>query len=315
MPLDPRIKDFLEVAGLLTRPGSTPRDPMVLLAQLRANDEGAKAIVAQADQLEPVAHVENRMIAGPMGDIPVRFYTPEGSGPFPILVYFHGGGAAGSIDTHEIICRCLCREAGCIVVSVGFRLPPENKFPVGLEDCYAATCWTAAHAAQFRGDATRMAVGGDSGGGNLAAAVALMSRDRGGPALAFQLLLCPLTDFRVTTPSWKEYDGYMINKEEFLIFRDFYLSSIEEQAHPYASPLLAPDLHGLPPALIITAECDPLRDGGEQYGQRLLESDVPTTVSRYEGMVHNFMHMKALVPDVANRAFSEIGRALRGAFA
>ena len=315
MPLDPRIKDFLEAAGLLTQAGRVPREPMVLLAESRANDGGAKALMARASEMEPVAHVENRMIAGPAGNVPVRLYTPEGSGPFTILVYFHGGGAAGNLDTHEIMCRYLCREAGCLVLSVGFRLPPEHKFPAWLEDCYAATCWIAAHAAQFQGDATRIAVGGDSGGGNLAAAVALMSRDRGGPAMAFQLLLCPMTDFRITTSSWKDYDGYMINREELLIFRDFYLSSKEEQAHPYASPLLASDLHGLPPALIITAECDPLRDGGEQYGQRLTEIGVPVIVSRFDGMAHGTMFLKSLVPDVANRAFTEIGRALRKAFA
>lgn len=315
MPLDPRIKDFLEAAGLLAQAGRAPREPMVLLAESRANDAGAKAIVARANELEPVAHVENRMIAGPAGDVPVRIYTPEGSGPFPILVYFHGGGAAGNLDTHEIMCRCLCREAGCLVLSVGFRLPPEHKFPAGLEDCYAATCWIATHATQFQGDASHIAVGGDSGGGNLAAAVALISKDQGGPALMFQLLLCPLTDFRVTTSSWKDYDGYIINREEFLIFRDFYLPSEEVQTHPYASPLLASDLRGLPPALIITAECDPLRDGGEQYGQRLVEAGVSVTVSRYEGMAHGTMFLKALVPDVANRVFTEIGRALRNAFA
>ena len=306
MTLDPRIKDFLEAAGLLTQAGRILREPMVLLAELRANDEGAKAIVARASELEPVAHVDNRMIAGPAGDVPVRLYTPEGSGPFPILVYFHGGGAAGNLDTHEIMCRCLCREAGCLILSVGFRLPPEHKFPAGLEDCYAAICWIAAHAAQFQGDATRIAVGGDSGGGNFAAVIALMSRDRGGPELLFQLLLVPVTDFDLTTSSWKGYDGYMMTREEFLLCRDFYVAHKDEQTHPYVAPLLAPNLHGLPPALIITAEYDPLRDGGEQYEQRLLEAAISATVSRYEGMAHGTMFLKALVPDVANRAFTEI---------
>jgi acetyl esterase len=315
MPLDTRIQAFLEQTGLLTQAGSVPREPMVLLAESRANDERAKPMVALANELEPVAHVENRVIPGPAGDLPVRLYTPEGIGPFPVLMFFHGGGVAGNLDTHEIMCRCLCREAGCLVLSVGFRLPPEHPFPAGLEDCYAATCWMAAHAAQFQGDPARIAVGGDSGGGNLAAAIALMSRDRGGPALAFQLLLWPVTDFRLTTASWKDYDGYMMTREEFLIFRDFYVPNEEVQSHPYAAPLLAPDLHGLPPALIITAECDPVRDGGEHYGQRLLEAGVPATVSRYDGMAHGFMHLRTVVPTQANQAFAEASHALRTAFA
>jgi len=314
MPLDPRLQAFLEQTGLLTQPGSTPREPEVLLAELRANDEKAKPLVALASELEPVAHVENLVIPGPAGDIPVRLYTPQGTGAFPVLLFFHGGGVAGNLDTHEIMCRCLCREASCLVLSVGFRLPPEHKFPAGLEDCYTATCWMATHAAQFQGDPARIAVGGDSGGGNLAAAIALMSRDRGGPALAFQLLLWPVTDFQLTTSSWKDYDGYMITGEEFLIFRDFYLTGEKEQSRPYAAPLLASDLYGLPPALIITAECDPLRDGGEQYGQRLLEAGVPATVSRYNGMAHGFMHLRTVVPTQANQAFSEASHALQTAF-
>src|SRR5437660_4575038 len=141
----------------------------------------------------------------------------------------------------------------------------------------------AAHAAAYRGDPARIAVSGDSGGGYLAAATALMIRDRGGPALVFQLLLWPSMDFRLTTASWKDYDGYLISSEEFRIFPEIYLPNEAEQSNPYAAPSLAPDLHGLPPALVITAECDPLRDGGEEYGQRLLEAGVPATISRYEG--------------------------------
>jgi len=204
---------------------------------------------------------------------------------------------------------------GCLVVSVDYRLAPEHKFPAGLEDCYAATCWMAAYAAEFQGDPTRIAVSGDSGGGYLAAATALMIRDRGGPALVFQLVLWPSMDFRLTTTSWKDYDGYLISSEEFLIFREIYLPNEAEQSNPYAVPSLAPDLHGLPPALVITAECDPLRDGGEEYGQRLREAGVPATISRYEGMVHGFMYMRNLVPQEAQQAFTEATDALRGAFA
>lgn len=311
MPLDPRIRTFLEQTGLLTQAGSAPREPEILLAESRASMNKVTVV----PDSKPDIHIENRMIPGPKGDIPIRVYTPEGIGPFPILVFFHGGGwVAGNLDTHDAGCRYLCREVGCLVLAVDYRLPPEYKFPTGLEDCYAATCWMAAHATQFRGDSTRIAVGGDSGGGNFAAVIALMSRDRSGPTLLFQLLLVPVMDFRLTTPSWRDYDGYMMTKEEFLIARDFYLSNEEEQSHPYAAPLLAPDMHGLPPALIITAECDPVRDGGEYYGHRLLEAGVPTTISRYDGMAHGFMGMRALVPQ-ADQALSEAVQVLQAAFA
>jgi acetyl esterase len=199
-------------------------------------------------------------------------------------------------------------------MTVDYRLAPEYPFPAALEDCYAATSWMSVHATEFQGDPTRIAVSGESGGGNFAAAIALMSRDRGGPTLKFQLLICPAADFRVTTDAWKDYDGYVIPKEEFLIVRDFYVSKEEDRLHPYAAPSLAPDLQELPPALIITAECDPMRDGGELYGQRLLEAVVPATVTRYDGMIHVFMHLGRLVSQ-ANQALDEAIHALRTAFA
>jgi acetyl esterase len=314
MPLDPRIQAFMEKAGLLVQAGSVPREPMVLLAEQRAAIEKAKPMATLAVELEPGAHVENRVIAGPAGDLPVRLYTPEGSGPFPVLMFFQKSWCAGDLDTHEIMCRYLCREVRCLVLTVDYRLAPEHPFPAGLEDCYAATCWMAAHAAQLQGDPAQIAVGGESGGGNFAAAIALMSRDRGGPALVFQLLICPVTDFQLTTASWRDYDGYMFTKEEFLIIRDFYVPHEEERSSPYAAPSLAPNLHALPPALIITAECDPVRDGGEYYGQRLLEVGAPATISRYDGMVHSFMHMRTIVPQQANQALAEATQALRAAF-
>jgi acetyl esterase/lipase len=310
MPLDPHLQAFLEQTGLLLKPGSAPRKPAVILAEERAKTP----TLPPTNELEPVAHVENRVIAGPAGDLPVRLYTPEGTGPFPILMFFQKSWCWGNLDTHEIMCRSLCRAAGCLVVTVDYRLAPEHPFPAGLEDCYAATHWMATHAAEFHGNPARIAVGGESGGGNLAAAITLMSRDRGGPALLFQLVLCPAADFQLTTASWKDYNGYMFTQEEFLIVRDFYVPHVDEQSHPYATPSQAPNLRGLPPALIITAECDPLRDGGEHYGQRLLEAGVPATISRYDGMTHGFMHLKALIPQ-ANQALAEAIDALRTTFA
>ena len=312
MPLDPKLQAFMERTGLLTKPGSAPRRPEVILAESRESVK--QATVAPGSTLEPVAHIENLVIPGPAGDLPVRLYTPEGIGPFPVLMFFQKSWVHGNLDTHEMMCRSLCGGADCLVMTVDYRLAPENPFPAAVEDCYAATSWMSVHATEFQGDPTRIAVGGESGGGNFAAAVALMSRDRGGPTLIFQLLICPAADFRVTTDSWKDYDGYIIPKEEFLIVRDFYAPSEEERLHPYAAPSLASNLHQLPPALIITAECCPMRDGGELYGRRLLEAGVPATVSRYDGMVHGFMHLGSMVPQ-ANQALDEVIHALRTAFA
>ncbi len=312
MPLDPNLQSFMEQTGLLTKPGSAPRRPEVLLAESRESVK--QATVTPGSTLEPVARIENLVIPGPTGVLPVRLYTPEGIGPFPVLMFFQKSWCAGNLDTHEKMCRNLCRGAGCLVMTVDYRLAPEYPFPAALEDCYAATSWMAVNATEFQGDPTRIAVGGESGGANFAAAVALMGRDRGGPMLTFQLLICPAADFRVTTDSWKDYDGYIIPKEEFLIVRDFYVPNEEERLNPYAAPSLAPNLNGLPPALVITAECDPMRDGGELYGRRLLEAGVPAAVSRYDGMVHIFMHLGSLVP-LANQALDEAIQVLQTAFA
>ena len=312
MSLDPKLQAFMERTGLLTKPGSAPRRPEVILAESRESVK--QATVAPGSTLEPVAHIENLVIPGPAGDLPVRLYTPEGIGPFPVLMFFQKSWVHGNLDTHEMMCRSLCGGADCLVMTVDYRLAPENPFPAAVEDCYAATSWMSVHATEFQGDPTRIAVGGESGGGNFAAAVALMGRDRGGPMLTFQLLICAAADFRVTTDSWKDYDGYIIPKEEFLIVRDFYAPSEEKRIHPYAAPSLASNLHQLPPALIITAECCPIRDGGELYGRRLLEAGVPATVSRYDGMIHSFMHLGSLVPQ-ANQALDEVIHALQTAFA
>lgn len=312
MPLDPKLQAFMEQAGLLKKPGSVPRRPEVFLAEER---ESVKQVtIPPGSSLEPISHIENLVIPGVVGDLPVRLYTPEGIGPFPVLMFFQKSWCAGNLNTHEEMCHSLCHGAGCLVMTADYRLAPENPFPTALEDCYAATSWMAVNASKFQGDPTKIAVGGESGGANFAAAIALMSRDRGGPALMFQLLICPAADFRVTTSSWTDYDGYMISREEFLIVRDFYVPIEEERLSPYAAPSLASNLHQLPPAWIITAECDPLRDGGELYGQRLLEAGVPTTVSRYDGMIHVFMHLGSLVSQ-ANQALEEAVRALRTAFA
>jgi acetyl esterase len=275
--------------------------------------EMVKAMLAARSQGEPVANVEDRMIPGPAGEIPIRIYTPRGNGPFPILVFFHTGGwQVGDLDMQDPMCRRLTNLTGCIVVSVDYRLAPEHPFPAAPEDCYAAIQWVATHAEQFQGDSARIAVGGDSAGGNLATVVALMARDQGGPALVFQLMMFPSTDFRLNTPSMEEFaEGHNVTREQMVWIRNSYLPNAADRTNPLASPLLAPDLSGLPPALIIIAECDPLRDEGEAYGKRLQEAGVQATVSCYEGMIHDFPD---LFEEQGTQALTEAASALRAAF-
>ena len=310
MPLDPQVEAYLaQIAALNEPPLSTMTPEAIRQAIQMEVESGAR----QFGEPAPVAHIENRTIPGPAGDIPVRIYTPAGDGPFPVLVFFHGGGwVICTLDTHDSHCRSLANGTPCIVVSVDYRLAPEHKFPAATEDCYAATQWVAEYAAEFNGDPARIAVGGDSAGGNLTAVISQMARDRGGPPLSFQLLIYPATDFMADTLSMKENaEGYFLTADDMTWFTNHYLNSEEEKRNPLASPLLAADLSGLPPALVITAEYDPLRDEGEIYGQKLKEAGVPVTITRYDGMIHGFVGMPF---DKSRQAFAEACAALRGAF-
>jgi len=266
---------------------------------------------------EAVAQVEDREIPGPDGNsIPVRIYTPTGNGPFPVLLYFHGGGwVICNLDTHDVPCRSLTNAAGCVVVSVDYRLAPEAKFPAAAEDCYAATAWVAANAASLNLDPARIAVGGDSAGGNLAAVVSLMAKERGGPPLVYQLLVYPVTDhYKAGKPSYQENaEGYFLTKDLMAWFWEHYLKSEDEAKHPYAAPLQASDLSGLPPALVITAEFDPLRDEGEAYAARLKEAGVSVTLTRYAGMIHGSMTMAGAL-DQGKEVIAQSAEALRAAF-
>jgi acetyl esterase len=267
----------------------------------------------------PAVRVDDRFIEGPEGgaEIPVRIYTPDGDGEaFPILVLFHGGGfIAGSPDSHDGGARELCAQARAIVVSVDYRLAPEHKFPAAAEDCYAALLWAAAHGAEFGGDPTRLAITGDSAGGNLAAAVALMNRDRGGPPLALQVLVYPVIDPACATPSAiANSEGYLLTTASMKWMWSLYVNGDDDYANPYAAPIAADDLAGLPPALVITAEFDPLRDEGEAYGRALEAAGVPVTISRYDGMIHGFASCFDITPR-AGEAAGEVARALRNAWA
>lgn len=231
-----------------------------------------------------------------------------------MLVFFHGGGfVIGSIELYEEFCRALTNGAGCIVVSVGYRLAPEHKFPAAVEDCYSATKWVAVNAKAIDGDSTHIAVGGDSAGGNLAAVVAVMARDEGSVPLVFQLLLYPTTNLAHDTLSMQENaSGYLLTRDDMFWFRSLYLPNDADRNNPYASPLLAQDLHGLPPALVITAEYDPLRDEGEAYTTRLREAGVTVVCTRYNGMIHGFL----ILPfDQGKKGRQEIITNLKSAFA
>ena len=309
MPLDPEAKMLLEQLTTVVR----PFDELSV-------DEARAAIVtlsAAAGEGEAVARVESRTVPGPRGEIPVRVYTPEGCAPFPVLVYFHGGGwVIGSLETHDGLCRHLANAAGAVVASVDYRLAPEHPFPASGEDAYAATRWVAANAAVIGGDAKRIAVGGDSAGGNLAAVVSLMARDRGGPPLVFQLLVYPVTDApSANTASYRENaEGYFLTAKSMHWFWTHYCGENPDLSDPYLCPLRAKDLKRLPPALVVTAEFDPLRDEGETYAARLREAGNQADLKRYPGMIHGFFGMGPLLTK-AREATKEAASALRAAFA
>jgi acetyl esterase len=263
---------------------------------------------------DPLASVEDRTVAVEGGEVGVRVYTPEGEGPFGACVYLHGGGwVIGTVASHDALCRSLASRSGCVFVSVEYRLSPEHPFPTPLEDAYAATAWVAAGAGELDVDPARLAVGGDSAGGNMAAAVTLLARDRGGPALAFQLLLYPVTDHSFGQPSYTDNaDGYLLTADTMRWFSACYLPDRSLATDPRAAPLHAPDLSGLPPALIVTAEYDPLRDEGEAYGARLADAGVAVDVRRYDGMIHGFVSMPELL-DQGAEALDHCARTLREA--
>ncbi|MCP4539143.1 MAG: alpha/beta hydrolase [Chloroflexi bacterium] len=292
------------------------KPPTHTLTPTQARAEMRTTAAMLAGEPVSVATVENLQIPGPAGEIPVRTYTPEGDGPFPVLVFFHGGGwVQGDLDTHDGICRFLADGASCVVVSVDYRLAPEHKYPAAVEDAYAATRWVAENAERLQGDATRIAVGGDSSGGNLAAVVSRMARDRGELALVYQLLIYPVTNIStLDTGSYRDYgDRYTLLKDTMAWFRDHYLADEKDGQNPSVSPLLAQDLSSLPPAMVVTAEFDVLRDEAYAYAQRLKQAEIPATYICYGGMVHGFLSAVAIF-DRAREAATEMSAALRAAF-
>jgi acetyl esterase len=289
MPVDPQIQ------ALLDRGTGVPATHTLEVAEARRQYEARIALMAPPPQM---ATIVERSIDGPEGAIRLRVYTPAGSGPFPLVMFFHGSGfVLCSLDTHDGMCRHLAAGIGCVVVSVDYRLAPEHKFPKGPDDCLAATRWAAANAAELGIDPARIMVAGDSAGGNMAAVTALRVRDERGPDLCGQMLLYPVTDYHTPgTPSYAENaDGYGLTRDTMEWFWAHYLSSAVEAENPYASPLRARDLTGLPPAYVSSAEYDPLRDEAERYGMRLRAAGVPTEITRFPGMNHGFLFWVGIV--------------------
>lgn len=263
--------------------------------------DAARAMFRVAQPTRPdiaVGIVIERTIKGRNGSIPIRVYTPPSSGPFPIAMMFHGGGwVIGDLETVDAQSRQVCKQVGCVVVAVDYRLAPEHRFPAAAEDCYDATVWAYENAAQLDADPAKLAVAGDSAGGNLAAVVAQMARDHDGPPLIFQLLVYPVTNGSVfETDSYHENaDGYMLTADSMHWFWNHYADT-RDRSHPYASPLCARDLSKLPPALIQVAEFDPLRDEGLQYADALNAAGVSARSRCYEGFIHGFFSHFDTVP-------------------
>lgn len=304
MSIDPAVATLLRDAR-----AADPRGIEQLTVE-EARHRGGSAPVAAQVPFEEV--VEARDVDA--GGVPARLYRPA-AGTLPLLLYFHGGGwVVGSVAISDNFCRALANRSGCAVLSVDYRLAPEHRYPAAADDAQRATEWAAAHATQLGIDASRLAVGGSSAGGNLAAVVTLRARERG-PAIRAQLLHVPVVDHDLTTASYRAYaTGHGLTEAAMRWFWGHYLPDERRRDEPDASPLRAKDLNGLPPALLVAAECDPLRDEGRAYAARLRSAGVNVRTLEYPGMVHSFMSWASALPQ-ARRAFDEVGAALRALLA
>ena len=311
MTLDPGAQRVLEMVANSGLPKYEDVDP----ATARTLYSKGRAVM-QPDPQE-VAETRDLSAPGPAGPIPLRLYRPIGSSPedvLPVLIYYHGGGfVIGDIETHDGVCRHLANASKCAVISVHYRLAPEHKFPAAVEDAFATAQWVADQERSLNLDTSRIAVGGDSAGGNLSTVVCLLARDAGQPKIAFQMLLYPGTDLSMSLPSQQRLaEGYLLTKYNQRWFLDHYTRSEEDKADWRASPLRAPSLKGLPPAYIMTAGYDPVSDDGIVYGERLQKEGVQVAMRHFENQIHGFLTMGRIIPDSAV-ALDEAGAALRKA--
>ena len=312
MPLDPSANRFLRMLAVGGFPVASELDPQTMRA--------AFVRLAQAVDVkdEPVERIENREIPGPAGPLPIRIYTPitPDRGLLPGLLYFHGGAwVFCDLDTHDGLCRMLANESGCRVVSVGYRLAPEHKLPAAIEDSYAAAAWLAKYALTLAIDPRRIAIGGNSAGGTLAAAVCQLAKQRGGPKFALQVLLSPKTDVSSETDSRREFaKGFFFERTTLQWALKHACPPGLDLRDPRVSPLLATDFSGLPPAEIHTAEFDPLRDEGAAYAARLTQAGVRVRHTCHPGMIHHFYGMAGVIP-YARTALRAVGGAMKEALA
>lgn len=302
------IVEQIAAAGDQALPDITVDNVEAIRAVMRAIND------ASAGTGPALGRVDDVVIAGPGGDLPLRIYAPDRSAPRPVVLWFHGGGFfAGSIDEHDTTCRLLAARADAVVVAVGYRLAPEHRHPAAADDCHAALRWVAAHASGFGGDPDRLAIAGDSAGGTLAATVARRARDEG-PALRYQVLVYPVLDPGDGDPERGRGEFHMLRPGDGRRALELYAGPGDADS-PDVTPLRAPDLAGLPPALIITAEFDALRLDGEAYAARLREAGVPVTLSMYDGLLHGFYTSAGTFEAEAHAAIDETAAALRTAFA
>lgn len=300
MPLHPVAAKLLAESAQSDRPNAHH----LPIREARANFEATFAALA----VEQIAFTRNLVASADSHDVPVRLYRPDGAGErSPLVVYFHGGGwQMGSLDSHDGICRALANRTGFVVLSVDYRRPPEHVFPAAAEDCYAALTWAVRQADELGIDPSRVAVAGDSAGGNLAAAVTLRARDEDGPSIGAQVLFYPATTFDLDLGFDLEFEGMILFRDEVQWHKDAYFAQADDASSPWASPLGA-DLTGLPPALVVTAEYDPIRPQGELYAAKLTRCGVPTTWKRFDGMVHGFAQFPMLF-DEAETAVCEAAK-------
>jgi len=309
VPLDPILAELLAGAPPLVGEGQTVQQVRAALKELIANPH----LLAMAPA---VREVSDHRIPTPAGEVPIRIYRPDREPPVPTMVFFHGGGwSIGSVETHDVPCREFCRKVEAVVVSVDYRLAPENPFPSGLDDCLAATRWAAEQVTELGGDPDRIVVAGDSAGGNFAAVIAQQFVETAGPKLAAQLLIYPATDLSNDYPSREAYaSGYFLDQDTIDMFLRAYVIDPALTVDPRMSPMLYPKLDLLPPAIVVTAEFDPIRDQGNAYADALRGAKVAVRARQFDGLIHGFLHFGAISPS-AQAAIDETAALVRATLA